>query len=103
MIIASEFWTKKSAHIVFRRPLEPDSDKTIQMEIGHSYHISLQWGLFDSPDDTDATKLRGNTKTLDEFNELFIVPVSNPDSSTLDGMRTGGALFSLMALILMNF
>ena len=101
MIEPTIFWTKKSAHVVFRRPLEPDSDKTMNMEIGHTYHIYLQYGLFDSPDDTDQSKIKGATNGEPE--ELLIVPISNPVKTLLGAARLAGVVTSLVSAIIMNF
>ena len=62
MIEATVFWTKKSMHVTFRRPLKPKNDKLMTLEIGKKYNILLQFGLFASHEDTDQTKLRGMIK-----------------------------------------
>ena len=59
MIEATVFWTKKSMHATMRRPLKIPNDVTMDLEIGTTYKVLLQYGLFDSPDDTDESKLKG--------------------------------------------
>jgi len=81
MIEASVFWSKKSMHVTFRRPLKPNSDKTMDLVIGKKYKVLLQFGLFDSHEDTDETKLRGMIKN--DPVEMEIVPISNPGKVAL--------------------
>ena len=66
MIIPDKFWTKKSTHVVFRRPLEVQGDDSMNLEIGGNYQFYLQWGLFDNSTDEDPTKLKGNIY-MDDF------------------------------------
>jgi hypothetical protein len=74
--VATKFWTKKSAHVVFRRPLKLESNINMNLEIETEYRFYFQYGLFDSEDDTDESKLNGNLD-MDDFNTINIVPVSN--------------------------
>jgi hypothetical protein len=89
MIEATVFWSKKSMHVTFRRPLKPNSDKTMNLDIGKKYKILLQFGLFDSHDDTDETKLRGMTEPVD----LEIVPISNPKKVALEASWVKGMIY----------
>jgi len=68
-------------HVTFRRPLKPNSDKTMDLVIGKKYKVLLQFGLFDSHEDTDETKLRGMIKN--DPVEMEIVPISNPGKVAL--------------------
>ena len=76
LIIADQFWTKKSTHVVFRRPLTVESDETMNLKIGGKYNFFLQWGLFDNSTDEDVSKLNGNID-MNDFESLTIVPISN--------------------------
>lgn len=58
----------------------------MDLEIDDDYNIYLQYGLFDSPDDTDQDKLHGNID-INDPNELPIVPVSN--QKMLDAISMG--------------
>lgn len=63
------FWTKKSSHVVFRRPLNLEVNDRLELVMGETYYFNLQWGLFDGPDDEDESKVMGNT---DMGTELLI-------------------------------
>ena len=76
LIIADTFWTKKSTHIVFRRPLKVEGDDSMDLKIEGDYKFYLQWGLFDSEDDEDDSKLKGNI-FMDNYESITIVPISN--------------------------
>ena len=96
MIIPDKFWTKKSTHVVFRRPLEVEGDDTMNLKIGGKYRFYLQWGLFDNSTDEDPTKLKGNIY-MDDFEPLTIVPISNVK-------RLGASIFvpACLSLILLQ-
>lgn len=54
------YWTKKSSHVVFRRPLNLEISDRLELVMGETYHFNLQWGLFDSPEDDDQAKVMGD-------------------------------------------
>lgn len=65
------FWTKKSSHVTFRRPLNLEVNDRLELVMGETYLFNLQWGLFDSPDDDDESKVMGDT----EIGQEVLVPI----------------------------
>lgn len=65
------FWTKKSAHVVFRRPINLEINDRLVLSQGETYFFNLQWGLFNGPDDENEGELYGDL----EMGQELVVPI----------------------------
>jgi hypothetical protein len=97
-------WMKKSAHVVFRRRMSiAEHEYVLDMGLGESFKIILNWGLFDTPDDDDESKVRGMS-SLDDA-AVMTMPLESYANSQIESasshltatvLATGLAFISLI-------
>ena len=89
------YWYKKSAHVVFRRALNLNSEHAMRLEEDKTYKFIMSWGLFDNHTDSDKSKVLGGT---DWGNETHVFEVLMPLKTVSSAWWLSSGVIALLVL-----